>query len=78
LSNITVRNLRPCHLAFVRHLGPYAQVPQDLFNRLKSWADRRELPQPHIWLGLGHDAPSTTSPYPSGGGRLAWVGSERS
>ncbi|MBA4046122.1 MAG: hypothetical protein C0472_07815 [Erythrobacter sp.] len=62
LSNITVRNLRPCHLAFVRHLGPYAQVPQDLFNRLKSWADRRELPQPHIWLGLGHDAPSTTSP----------------
>lgn len=62
LSEVTIRNLRPAHLAFIRHTGSYAEVPQRLFDSLRIWAGYRGLAQPPIWMGLGHDAPSTTPP----------------
>lgn len=62
LSATKVIRLRPMHLAFIRHVGPYEAVPQALFDALRDWAARRRLPGPRIWLGLGHDAPVTTPP----------------
>jgi len=60
LSTTTVRRLRPVHLAFVRHLGPYEAVPDTIFEALERWATRVRLRGPRIWMGIGHDAPLTT------------------
>ncbi len=62
ISATKVIHLRPFHLAFKRHVGPYESVPDSLFAELAAWAERRHLPGPRIWLGLGHDAPVTTKP----------------
>jgi AraC family transcriptional regulator len=62
-SQIRVRQLRPCYLAFIRHLGPYDEVPETLFDRLDSWADDRGLVGARVWMGIGHDAPATTAPH---------------
>jgi len=62
LSATKVVRLRDMHLAFVRHLGPYEEVPDFLFSQLAEWAERSHVPGPRIWLGIGHDAPGTTAP----------------
>ncbi|MBL8361553.1 MAG: helix-turn-helix domain-containing protein [Rubrivivax sp.] len=61
LSASRVQRLRAQHLAFVRHVGPYEEVPGSLFDELLDWAQGCRLPGPWIWLGIGHDAPSTTA-----------------
>lgn len=60
ISKTRVIPLRPVHLAFRRHVGPYESVPESLFDELEEWAARRKLPGPPIWMGIGHDAPGTT------------------
>jgi AraC family transcriptional regulator len=62
LSATRVIHMRPMHLAYKRHVGPYESVPDSLFAELSRWARRRQIPGPRIWLGLGHDAPITTKP----------------
>lgn len=62
LSATRVVRLQPLHLAFRRHVGPYENVPESLFDELADWAARRGLPGPPVWLGLGHDAPGITPP----------------
>jgi AraC family transcriptional regulator len=60
ISSTKVVPLRPAHLAFRRHVGPYELVPESLFDELEAWAIRRRLPGPRVWMGIGHDAPGTT------------------
>lgn len=60
ISATKVVPLRPAHLAFRRHVGPYESVPESLFDGLEEWAARRRLPGPPVWMGIGHDAPGTT------------------
>lgn len=62
ISATRVIPLRPMHLAFRRHLGPYESVPETLFDDLEAWAARHRLPGPPVWMGIGHDAPGTTPP----------------
>lgn len=62
ISATKVIPLRPLHLAFRRHVGPYESVPESLFDELEGWAARRRLPGPPVWMGIGHDAPGTTPP----------------
>jgi AraC family transcriptional regulator len=62
ISATKVIALRPTHLAFRRHVGPYESVPESLFDDLEHWAVRRGLSGPPIWMGIGHDAPGTTPP----------------
>ena len=60
ISKTRVIPLRPVHLAFRRHVGPYESVPESLFEELEEWATRHALPGPPVWMGIGHDAPGTT------------------
>ena len=60
LSKTRLINLRPTHVAFRRHVGPYEDVPESLFDELERWAARRRLRGPRIWMGIGHDAPIAT------------------
>ena len=63
--NIEVKDLPELHVAYVRHVGPYAGQPQvfaDLFGRLMRWAGPRGLirpPESRI-LTVYHDDPSVT------------------
>jgi len=62
ISRTHLVDIRPTHLAFRRHVGPYEDVPESLFDELERWADRRRLKGPRIWMGIGHDAPGATPP----------------
>jgi AraC family transcriptional regulator len=60
ISATKVLSLRPAQVAFIRHVGPYEEVPETLFDALADWADRHALPGPRVWMGIGHDAPGVT------------------
>lgn len=62
LSTMKVARLRQMHLAFIRHIGPYENVSDALFDELEDWARRAAVPGPRVWLGIGHDAPGITPP----------------
>ena len=62
LSAMKVARLRQMHLAFIRHVGPYENVSDALFDELEDWARRGVVPEPRVWLGIGHDAPGITPP----------------
>ena len=62
LSTSKVVSLRAMHLACVRHVGPYEDVPQAIFDELEHWANARRLPGPPVWIGVGHDAPGAVPP----------------
>ena len=62
ISETKVRRLHSAHLAFIRHVGPYEEVPDTLFDSLETWATAQGLVGPRIWMGIGHDAPGMTRP----------------
>lgn len=62
LSRTVVRELQPMSLAFIRHTGPYEQVPLDSWDKLVDWARRRALAAPYILMGVARDAPGITDP----------------
>jgi AraC family transcriptional regulator len=62
LSSTRLIDIRPAHVAFRRHVGPYEDVPESLFDELERWAARRRLRPPRIWAGIGYDAPIVTPP----------------
>jgi AraC family transcriptional regulator len=61
-SKTRLISVRPVHVAFRRHVGPYENVSESLFDELERWAVRRRVKPPRIWAGLGHDAPGFTPP----------------
>jgi AraC family transcriptional regulator len=61
LGSTRVRDLEPLHLAFIRHLGDYQEVPDSLYEHLRTWSTSRGLPNPQVYFGIGHDAPGLTS-----------------
>lgn len=61
LSRVRVRSLGPMHLAFVRHVGPYEDVPPALFAEVRAWLAARGV-RGGTLAGIGHDAPGITAP----------------
>lgn len=59
---LRIVRLRTMHLAFIRHVGPYASVDPTLWAQLKDWAKRRGLAH-QLLIGIGHDSPSSTPPH---------------
>ncbi len=62
ISTTKVIRMRPMHVAFRRHLGPYESVPESIFDELEQWAARHQLLGPRVWMGIGHDSPMSTPP----------------
>lgn len=62
ISKTRLITIRPTHVAFRRHVGPYEDVPESIFDELERWASRHNLTGPRIWMGIGHDAPIATAP----------------
>ena len=59
LSDTKVVTLKPLELAFLRHVGPYEDVPSGLFDELQAWARGKGIESGTL-LGIGHDAPGIT------------------
>jgi AraC family transcriptional regulator len=62
ISTTRLINIRSVHLAFRRHVGPYEDVPESIFDDLERWAAHTRVGGPRIWMGIGHDAPGITPP----------------
>ncbi len=62
ISGTKIIPLRPAHVAFIRHVGPYDDVPESLFDELAHWAARQGLGAAPVWMGVGHDSPMATPP----------------
>lgn len=62
LSNTRLVQTRSMELAFIRHLGPYEEVPASLWDELMAWSTSLGEAQPDALLGIGHDAPGLTEP----------------
>lgn len=62
LSPTRIVFLEPINLAFIRHVGPYEEVPDRLFRELTDWADSRGIGGHRQLMGIGHDAPGITPP----------------
>ena len=62
LSKTRLIDIRATHVAFRRHVGPYEDVPERIFDELERWASHRRLSGARIWMGIGHDAPGATPP----------------
>ena len=62
VSSTTAVRLRPAHIAFVRHTGPYEDVDASRFATVLDWASRRNL-SPIALCGIAHDAPGLTPPH---------------
>ncbi len=62
LSATAIRELAPSHLACIRHVGPYEEVPEALYERLATWADAHGVASPRTYVGIGHDAPGAVDP----------------
>ena len=61
LSPTRIVRLTEMTVGFIRHLGPYEQVPPDHFTQLLSWSRRRNGGAP-VLLGIARDAPGVTPP----------------
>lgn len=62
LSQTKVTRMAQLHVAFIRHVGPYEEVTDKLWQRLADWAKSKRLPLDLIFLGIAHDAPGVTPP----------------
>lgn len=60
LSPTRIVRLAPLTVGFIRHLGPYEQVPPDHFTRLLAWSHGRGGTP--LLLGIARDAPGLTPP----------------
>jgi len=62
LSQTRVAHLAQLHVAFIRHVGPYENVPDQLWQQLADWARSKRLPVDLTFLGIAQDAPGLTAP----------------
>ena len=62
LSQTRVTQLAKLHVAFIRHVGPYEAVTDQLWQQLTDWAKSKGLPIDMTFLGIAQDAPGLTAP----------------
>src|SRR5262249_5016050 len=62
ISETRFVKLRDTHVAFIRHVGPYERVPEDLWRELTWWVRKRGYQPPYLQLGIAHDPPGITPP----------------
>ncbi|PGZ99820.1 DNA gyrase inhibitor [Bacillus pseudomycoides] len=60
--NIKVETLPKYRIAFVRQVGPYGPANIQAMEKLKKWAEEKNLVKSAIILGIPQDNPETTLP----------------
>lgn len=68
-ANFSVIRLAELHLAFIRHIGPYQNVPliaepgQTIWRELQVFAiETLQIAEPLVYIGIPQDSPATTAP----------------
>ena len=62
LSETKVTRMAQLNVAFIRHVGPYEAVTDQLWHKLADWAKSKRLPFDLTFLGIAQDAPGLTAP----------------
>lgn len=62
LSETRVTRMAELDVAFIRHVGPYEKVTDQLWHELAVWAKSKRLPPDLTFLGIAQDAPGITPP----------------
>jgi AraC family transcriptional regulator len=62
LSQTRVTRMAKLDVAFIRHVGPYEKVTDQLWHKLAVWAKSKRLPTDLTFLGIAQDAPGITPP----------------
>lgn len=61
LSKVRIQRLAPITVAFIRHLGAYAEADASAFDTLIAWAiATKRYDRENLLLGIGHDDPAIT------------------
>lgn len=62
LSATRIVTLKRMDVAFIRHVGPYEEVPDSIFRDVQDWAATTLPAGYRPLLGIGHDTPGLTAP----------------
>ncbi|MGF9695870.1 AraC family transcriptional regulator [Paenibacillus sp. MABNR03] len=58
-----IEHFLPCQIAYVRQVGPYGPANVQAMNKLKQWANEKQmLTEAAVLFGIPQDNPTTTSP----------------
>jgi AraC family transcriptional regulator len=61
--DVTIKRKDPIRVAFTRATGPYIQSSMEAWNKMMAWAAPKGLFTPKtMFIGIGHDDPTTTQP----------------
>lgn len=60
--NMKVETLPKYRIAYVRQVGPYGPANMQAMEKLKKWAEEKDLIKSAIILGIPQDNPETTLP----------------
>lgn len=60
ISRTALCSLAPVPVAYIRHVGPYEAVSDDIWERLTAWARRNRFGPNFVFFGVGWDAPGVT------------------
>lgn len=60
--NIKVETLPKYRIAYVRQVGPYGPANIQAMEKLKKWAEEKNITKSAIILGIPQDNPETTLP----------------
>jgi AraC family transcriptional regulator len=63
LSQTKIVQLKSVPVAFLRNIGPYESVKDNLWDELLVWAKRHRLAKPWTLLGIAQDAPGITPSF---------------
>ena len=60
LSSTKVVTLKTTEVAFIRHVGPYEDVPDTLWSELTRWAMQKGFDGRRVLMGICQDSPKVT------------------
>ena len=60
VMNVITKEIKPLHVAYLRHVGPYEDTRQTWFDLTARLSADKQIDKRSIFIGIGHDDPTVT------------------
>jgi len=60
VMKVIIRKIKPMHVAYLRHVGPYEETKQTWFDLTAQLSADQQIRKSSRFIGIGHDNPSVT------------------
>ncbi len=60
IMKIITKKIKPLHVAYLRHVGPYEETQQTWVDLSARLAADQQVHKRSVFIGIGHDSPETT------------------